>query len=463
MTTNALPRDFLWGVATSAQQIEGAWDEAGRGESIWDRFAATPGHIADGSDSSVACDHFHRWREDVDLLHWLGVNAYRFSVAWPRVFATGEGRVNASGLDFYEALVDRLLSFGIRPFLTLDHWDLPQALQDRGGWSARDTVGRFVEFADAVSARLGDRVTHWATHNEPWCVAHLGHEQGEHAPGLRSPAQALRVAHHLLLSHGSALPVLRRNAPGAEVGIVNLHVAVQPASAAPADVDAARQVDGSINRWYLDPLFGRGYPVDAIADRVRLGHLAGPELPFVEAGDLAIIGAPIDFLGINYYSRSVVRAGADGRPEAVPMAPPDERTAMGWEVYPAGLRASLLRVWKDYRPSRLYLTENGAAFEDEPAAEGPGPDVRRIDYLRGHIAAAADAIADGVPLHGYFVWSLMDNFEWSQGLAKRFGLFHVDYATGRRTARASARWYRELATRNALEAMVPGPGPGRQR
>jgi beta-glucosidase len=461
MSRTQFPRDFLWGVATSAQQIEGATAEGGRGESVWDRFAAIPGRIADGSRPTVACDHFHRWREDVDLLHWLGVDAYRFSVAWPRVFPTGKGRVNTSGLDFYDALVDRLLSFRIRPFLTLEHWDLPQALQEEGGWASRDTVGRFVEFTDAVSRRLGDRVAHWATHNEPWCVAHLGHERGEHAPGLRSPEHALRVAHHLLLSHGSALPVLRRNAPHAELGIVNLHVAVQPASDAPADVDAARQLDGSINRWYLDPLFGRGYPVDAIADRVRLGHLPGPDLPFVEAGDLATIAAPMDFLGINYYSRTVVRAGADGQPEAVPVASDAERTAMGWEVYPEGLRESLLRVTNDYRPRRLYLTENGAAFDDEVASEGPRPDARRIDYLRGHIAAAARAIADGAPLHGYFVWSLMDNFEWAQGLSKRFGLYHVDYATGRRTARASAIWYRDVATRDALEALEQGPGSGR--
>ena len=434
------PDGFLWGVATSAQQIEGAVHEGGRGESIWDRFAARPGAIADGSNSAIACDHFHRWREDVARLRWLGVNAYRCSIAWPRVLPDG-ATANPEGLDFYDALVDALLAAGIQPFVTLNHWDLPQALQDRGGWASRDTVDAFVRYADVVSRRLGDRVGHWITHNEPWCIAHLGYEQGTHAPGVQSPELALVVAHHLLLSHGRALPVLRANAPRAEAGIVLVLTVAHPASASEADRDAARALDGSFNRWFLDPLHGRGYPADAIADRVRLGHLAHADMPFVHPGDLEAIATPADFLGVNYYSRIVVRAGGAG-PEAVQVAPESERTAMGWEVHPQGLYDVLVRVTRAYGPARIHVTENGAAFDDPP---GPArlTDGRRIDYLRTHVAAARRAIADGVPLRGYFVWSLMDNFEWGEGLAKRFGLFHVDYATLVRTPRDSAFWYRD--------------------
>ncbi len=457
MSPHDFPPDFLWGVATSAQQIEGAYDEGGRGESIWDRFASTPGRIADGTDPRIACDHFHRWRDDIELLRWLGVNAYRLSIAWPRVLPTGAGAVNVAGLDFYEGLVDQLLASGIRPFVTLDHWDLPQALEDRGGWTARDTVYRFVDFTEIVSARLGDRVGHWVTHNEPWCIAQLGHEQGVHAPGLRSPGGALRAAHHLLVSHGLAVEVLRRNSPQAEVGMVNLYVPMQAASDSDADRDAARQLDGTFNRWYLDPIYGRGYPADVIADRVRLGHLAAPELPFVQPGDLEVMATPTDFLGVNYYSRNVVKAGPDGRAVPVTMAPPEQLTAMGWEVYPEGLQESLVRITRDYAPARIHLTENGAAFEDAPGPQGHLADTRRIEYLRGHLSAVARTLAAGVPLHGYFVWSLMDNFEWAQGLSKRFGLFHVDFTTQRRTPRESAWWYREVVAGGKIESTAQVP------
>ncbi len=462
MTSHAFPADFLWGVATSAQQIEGAFDEGGRGESIWDRYAATPGHIADGSNARVACDHYHRWRDDLELLRWLGVGAYRLSIAWPRVRPTGAGPVNDTGLDFYDALVDRLMGAGIRPFVTLDHWDLPQALQEQGGWTSRDTVSRFVEFADAVSRRLGDRVGHWVTHNEPWCIAHLGYERGEHAPGLRVPADALRVAHHLLLSHGRAVEVLRRNSPRAEIGIVNLLVPVHRASDSDPDRDAARQLDGTFNRWYLDPLYGRGYPADVVADRVRLGHLTSPELPFVRPDDLDAIATPTDFLGVNYYSRNVVKAGPAGEPVVVRVAPEDRLTAMGWEVYPDGMHEILVRVHREYAPAQIYLTENGAAYDDVSGPDGRFADTRRVDYLRSHTAAAARAIAGGVPLRGYFAWSFMDNFEWGQGLSKRFGLFHVDYATQRRTSRKSAYWYRDLITGGGVEALAREPDTRRR-
>jgi beta-glucosidase len=449
----SFPEDFIWGTATSAQQIEGGADEGGRGESIWDRFAATPGRITDGSNARVACDHFHRWREDVELLRWLGVDAYRFSIAWPRILPQGRGAVNAAGLDFYDALVDGLLEAGIRPFVTLYHWDLPQALQDRGGWAARETVDAFVEYTAAVVSRLGDRVGHWITHNEPWCVATLGHEQGHHAPGHRDPAEALRAVHHVLLSHGRAVEVLREHAPDARCGIVLNLMPVHPATDSDADRDAARRLDGTFNRWFLDPLFRRNYPEDVIADRVRRGHLAEPVLPCVEAGDLATIATPLDFLGVNYYSRAVVRADAHGEPAGVRMVPEEELTEMGWEVYPDGLHELLVRVTRDYRPRAIHVTENGAAFVDAPDDGGRVADPRRIAFLRDHLAAARRSIDDGVPLEGYFVWSLLDNFEWGYGYTKRFGLVRVDYATQRRTPKDSARWYRRVIAANAIDAI----------
>jgi beta-glucosidase len=455
------PRGFLWGVATSATQIEGGVREGGRGESIWDRFAATPRRILDGSDPRVACDHYHRWREDVGLLEWLGVNAYRFSIAWPRIIPDGRGTPNRAGLDFYDRLVDALLAAGITPFVTLYHWDLPQALQDLGGWAVRDTAERFVEYADAVTARLGDRVRTWATHNEPWCVATLGHEHGEQAPGHRDPAEALRVAHHVLLSHGWATSVVRRNAPGAEVGIVQILSPVEPASPSEADRDAARQLDGSFNRWFLDPVFRGRYPADAIADRVRRGHLAGASLPFVGDGDLRAIAAPIDFLGINYYSRSVVRSGADGTPVPVAVAPPEALTEMGWEVHPQGLHDVLLRITREYRPARIYVTENGAAFADRADDAGRIGDPRRVAYLAGHLEAARRAIREGVPLAGYFVWSLMDNFEWAHGYTKRFGLFSVDPASRERRPKDSAHWFRHVVAAGAAGGRAGPPAQGR--
>jgi len=455
MAARTFPDGFLWGAATSAPQIEGGHREGGRGESIWDRFCEDPVRIADGSDARVACDHFHRWREDLDLLRWLGVGAYRFSIAWPRIMPGGRGAINPAGLDYYDALVDALLEAGIRPFVTLYHWDLPQALEDEGGWAARATAEAFVEYADAVSARLGDRVAHWTTHNEPWCIAILGHEQGEQAPGRRDPAEALRVGHHVLLSHGWATGVLRRNSPGAEVGIVTIVAPVWPATENGADRDAARRLDGSLNRWYLDPVFHGRYPEDAIEDRVRRGHLQGRDLPFVRPGDLEAIAAPIDFLGVNYYSRAVVRADAAGEPVAVP--PQGDRTDMGWEVFPQGLHSMLLRVAREYRPAKIYVTENGAAYSDTADAEGRIADGRRIEYLRGHLAASLDAIAADVPLAGYFVWSLLDNFEWAHGYSKRFGLFEVDFATQRRRPRDSAHWYRQVVAAGAVDDPTQQP------
>jgi beta-glucosidase len=449
------PEGFHWGVATSAAQIEGGVHEGGRGESIWDRFAATPGRIADGSTPEVACDHYHLWREDIARMRWLGIGAYRFSIAWPRIQPAGRGAINAAGLDFYDELVDGLLAADIVPFVTLYHWDLPQALQDRGGWGARDTAGAFQDYAAAVSHRLGDRVRHWITHNEPWCVATLGHGEGQHAPGHRDPGEALRVAHHLLLSHGWATEALRRGSPGAEVGIVLNLSPVWPASSLAADLEAARRCDGLLNRWYLDPLFGGHYPADVVADHVRRGHLGGHELPFVRDGDLATIAAPLDFLGVNYYSRVVVRAEADGEPVAVRMVADEQLTDMGWEVYPQGLHALLLRLGRDYGPRSIFVTENGVAYGEEPDVRGQVADERRVAFLRDHLAALERALHDGVPLRGYFAWSLLDNFEWAHGYTKRFGLYWVDFATQERIPKESAYWYRDAIAAGPARAGAP--------
>lgn len=459
----AFPNDFIWGVATSAHQIEGALSAGGRGESIWDRFASMPGRIADGSDASTACDHYRRWREDLGLMQWLGVRAYRFSIAWPRVMPRGRGSIHAPGFDFYEALVDALLDAGILPFVTLYHWDLPQALQDRGGWSSRETATIFADYAAAVSERLGDRVQHWITHNEPCCVATLGHEEGEHAPGHRDPNEALRVSHHLLLSHGLAVQAIRNNAPDAEIGIALNLAPAWPATPGDADREAARRFDGMFNRWYLDPLYRGRYPDDVIADRVRRGHLepaARLALPFVRERDLETIAAPLDFLGVNYYTRMVLQAGADGDPIAVRAVPVTELTDMGWEVFPQGLYHLLMRLQEEYKPPKIYITENGAAYGDGPAADGWTNDARRIAYMNSHLQEAHRAIADGAPLRGYFAWSLLDNFEWAHGYTKRFGLYWVDYVTQRRNPKASAYWYRDLITSSVLSDGAQQPTQG---
>ncbi|MBD3161585.1 MAG: beta-glucosidase [Candidatus Latescibacteria bacterium] len=443
--------DFILGVATSAQQIEGAWDEDGRGESIWDRYAAVAGKIEDGSTPRTACDHYHRWREDVALLRWLGVGGYRFSTSWSRVMPTGHGPPNPMGLDFYERLVDTLLESGIEPFLTLNHWDMPQPLEDRGGWPERAICDAFTAYVDAVAGRLGDRVRFWATHNEPWCIASLGYEQGAHAPGRRNPQEALEAAHHLLLSHGLGVERIRELAPDAGVGIVLNLSPGRPATSTAADRDAVRQFDGFFNRWYLDPLFHGRYPDDAIADRVRWGHLPTERLRFVHDGDLARIGAPLDFLGVNYYGGTVLAAGSDGKPRAVPPAPPEERTEMGWEIRPSGLLDLLERLARDGDVPPLYVTENGAAFADPSPQHGTIADPRRVAYLRDHLLAIHEAARRGVRLRGYFVWTLLDNFEWSHGFTKRFGLFGLDPCTGERIPKDSAIWYRKTIADRAVD------------
>ncbi len=450
MSNLTFPEGFLWGVATSAQQIEGSRHVDGRGDSIWDTFASISGKIDDGSNPWRACDHYKRWQEDLELMKQLGIGAYRFSVSWPRIFPGGRGEVNPAGLDFYDTLVDRLLEAGVVPFLTLNHWDLPQVLQDEGGWPERGTVEAFTEYAAAVAGRLGDRVRHWTTHNEPWCVATLGYEEGPHAPGHKNPEEALRAAHHLLLSHGRATAEIRRIVPAAEAGIVLNLSPAWPATDTEGDVDAARWFDGFFNRWYLDPIFKGEYPEDAIADRISRGHLPGAELPFLREGDLEEISTPIDYLGVNYYSRTMLRADSDGNPVGIPAVPKEELDEMGWEVFPPGLYDTLQRVHRDYGPPAIYITENGTALPDEPDDEGVVRDGRRIDYMRLHLAEAHRALQSGVPLKGYFAWTLLDNFEWGNGYSKRFGLFRVDFKTGKRTAKESARWYCDTITANGV-------------
>ena len=435
----SLPTDFVWGAATAAYQIEGAVDEDGRGESVWDRFCATPGKVRNGDSGAVACDFYHRYPEDIALMRELGLDAFRFSIAWPRILPNGRGRVNEAGLDFYDRLVDELLANGITPFPTLFHWDTPQVLEDAGGWTSRATAEAFVEYTDVVAGRLGDRITHWVTHNEPWVVAWIGHAWGEHAPGRTSEADAIATAHHLLLSHGWAVEALRRSAPEAEVGIVLNLEHVDPRSDAPADLAAAREMDGMANRWFLDPLFRGAYPADL------LERYAPP----VQDGDLEAISAPIDFLGVNNYFRFVVEASSNGGGPHVVHDPEWERTDMDWEVYPEGLYQLLTRVARDYEPPALYVTENGAAFGDIRSHDARVHDPERTAYIESHIDAVRRAAADGAPMKGYFVWSLLDNFEWSLGYSKRFGIVYVDYPTLERVPKDSFYRYRDLIANGA--------------
>jgi beta-glucosidase len=449
------PPGFVWGSATSSYQIEGGANEDGRGESIWDRFCKTASNIRDGSSGDVACDHYHRWREDIALMKELGHQAYRFSVAWPRVLPAGQGRVEERGLDFYSRLVDGLLAAGIAPYVTLYHWDLPQVLQDRGGWASRDTAAAFADYAYAVSRCLGDRVKHWITHNEPWCASMVSYEKGAHAPGLTDGSVALQASHHLLLSHGMAVPVLRANSRGCEVGItLNLSPA-HAASQDPADIDAARRYDGYINRWFLDPVYRGEYPADVVRDYVEADFWEGQDVSLVRSGDLETIAARTDFLGVNYYNRAVVRtdsnAGRDNLARCIQVPQPGPRTDIGWEVYAEGMFETLMRVHRDYRPAKIYITENGASYADGPDARGRIEDAKRIAFLRDHLKATHRAMQEGAPVAGYFAWSLMDNFEWAHGYEERFGLTWVDYATQKRTPKASARWYRGVIAKGTVE------------
>ena len=426
------PAGFLFGTATAAYQIEGGHDADGKGPSIWDTFCRRPGAISTGETGDIACDHYHRWREDVGLLRDLGCNAYRLSISWPRVLPVGGGAVNEAGLAFYDRLIDELLANGVRPFVTLYHWDLPQALQEKGGWSAPETVEAFGRYADVIARRLGDRVRDWITLNEPEVVAYAGHYVGVHAPGIRDFRTAVLVSHHLLLAHRAAATAVRAAHRDSRVGIALNLSPCDPASDTPADADAAVRMDGYLNRWFLDPLFGRGYPTDMV-DLYR---------PF---GNWELNGydGRLDFLGVNYYARRVVRASSDGPLRGERVDPEGEHTSIGWEVHPASFRRLLVRLHHEYAPAQLYVTENGAAYDDI-VVDDRVDDPARVSFLTRHFDAAAGAVADGVPLRGYFIWTLMDNFEWAHGTSKRFGIVHTDYLTQRRRVKASGDWYRRL-------------------
>ncbi|WP_046470602.1 GH1 family beta-glucosidase [Allosalinactinospora lopnorensis] len=459
------PADFAWGAATAAFQIEGATRADGRGVSIWDTFSATPGHVIGGGTGEPASDHYRRYTEDVALLKSLGIGNYRFSLAWPRIQPDGTGPGNPAGLDFYDRLVDELLAGGIEPWPTLYHWDLPQPLEDAGGWPARDTALRFADYAETVYGRLGDRVGTWCTVNEPWVIAFLGYASGEHAPGRREPASALAAVHHLLLAHGLAAAAIRDpGVPGAPaVGIALNPQPIRPHSGSVADLDAARRVDGVRNRIFLDPLYHGRYPDDVQADLAGVSDFA-----FVRDGDLPAIAAPLDFLGVNYYSPASVTgaAGAVDRellePDGADPSPlvgcenvgllsgAAPRTDQDWEVDASGLTELLVRLAVDYPGTPLYVTENGASYRDEIGDDGAVHDPRRVSYLDQHVRAAHAALAAGAPVKGYFVWSLLDNFEWAYGYRERFGIIYVDYDTQRRIVKDSGRWYGRLASTGAV-------------
>ncbi|MFF5932757.1 GH1 family beta-glucosidase [Streptomyces sp. NPDC012508] len=452
---NALfPDGFRWGAATAAYQIEGAAAEDGRTPSIWDTFSRIPGKVRNGDTGDIAADHYHRMREDVALMKELGLTDYRFSLSWSRVQPTGRGPAVQKGLDFYRGLADELLDAGIRPVATLYHWDLPQELEDAGGWPERATAERFAEYAGLAAEALGDRVTTWTTLNEPWCSAFLGYGSGVHAPGRADDAAALRAAHHLNLAHGLAARALREAVPAsAEISLtLNLH-AIRALSDAPEDRDAARRIDAVGNRIFLDPVFHGRLPADLVEDTAHI-----TDWSFVRGGDLEVISAPIDSLGINYYSPSVVGAGVSESPSPWPGAPervrfvpaPGPRTAMDWPVDADGLYELLVRLRDELPEVPLLITENGAAYDDYADPEGEVHDPERVAYLDAHLAAAHRAIADGVDVRGYFLWSLLDNFEWAYGYGKRFGMVHVDFASQRRTPKDSARWYAEVIRRGGL-------------
>ncbi|MFW2339402.1 MAG: GH1 family beta-glucosidase [Acidimicrobiia bacterium] len=443
------PDGFTWGVATSAYQIEGAANEDGRGESIWDRFSHTPGRTRNGDTGDIACDHYHRWPEDLALMADLGVQAYRFSISWPRILPDGSGATNPAGLDFYDRLIDELIEVGITPMPTLYHWDLPMPLHEAGGWTARSSAQAFAEYAAVVAARYGDRVTNWITQNEPWCQAFLSYQLGVHAPGHRDWDEAIRASHHLLLSHGLATAAIRSEVPGARVGAAINFEPAYPATDDPAALAAADRYSGYYFRWFLDPLFGRGYPIDMIEHYQSEGHLP-TGLDFIAEGDLETIATPADFLGINYYTRHLSAGDETLDNHSHVVLPDADYTAMDWEINPDAFERLLIWIWEEYRPNEMLITENGCSYPDEPDTDGRVRDVRRISYLDSHLRAVHAAAEHGAPIVGYLQWSFMDNFEWSRGYDQRFGIVHVDFDTQVRTPKDSAYWYRDVIERNGL-------------
>jgi beta-galactosidase len=447
------PPEFVWGAATASYQIEGAVGEDGRGVSIWDTFSHTPGKISDGTTGDVADDHYHRYAEDIAILAGLGMNAYRFSIAWPRIMPTGSGAVNRAGVDFYRRVAETCRDHGVTPYATLYHWDLPQPLEDAGGWLSRDTAQRFRDYAATTQAELGDVISNWITLNEPWCSAFLGYAAGVHAPGKTLGTESMKAAHHLLLAHGLAIEAMRTQDSEATLGLtVNLY-SIRSASDSDVDREAARRVDGLVNRLFLDPVLLGRYPGDVLAD-TGVGEWFGER-----ADDLNIISAPIDFLGINYYSRQTLAGPSDGvfaDPSIASINPGSERvepvdtgapkTQMGWEIHPDGLVDVVEMVHERAPEMAIYITENGAAYPDELGPDGTVNDEERRRYFQQHVEACREALRRGLPLKGYFAWSLLDNFEWAFGYSRRFGVVYVDYETQRRSIKASGHWWRDLLT-----------------
>lgn len=456
-TKQGFPAGFRWGVATAAYQIEGAVDEGGREPSIWDTYSKIPGNILNGDTGEIACDHYHRFKEDIGLMESIGITDYRLSISWSRLLT--RGRLNAEGVGFYRGLLTSLLEVGITPWVTLYHWDLPQWLEDAGGWPARETAQQFADYAVAAHSALGDLAHHWITVNEPVNTSLLGYAGGIHAPGRKSPLAGLAAAHHLHLGHGLATRAIQERDPAAWIGPTFLLTPIHPATSEATDRAASVKLDGILNRLFLDPVFRGAYPEDLLENVERFGFS-----DVVRDGDLDIIAAPVDFLGVNYYFRVVVSSEPQGSGSSFdwrrdawvgcedvhPVQVDGVRTEMGWEIYPDGLTEVLTRVSRDYTQKPLYITESGAAFADDLTPDARVEDHKRVDYMRSHISTAKRAIDQGVDLRGYFAWSLLDNFEWTFGYAKRFGLVHVDFGTQVRTPKQSAAWYRELIVNNGI-------------
>ena len=448
MTERTFPKDFIWGTATAAYQIEGAWDEDGKGESVWDRFSHQPYRILNGDTGDIACDHYHHLDEDIALMKNLGVKSYRFSISWPRILPNGIGKVEQRGLDFYHHLVDQLLEAGITPMATLNHWNYPQALEDQGGWPNRDSVAWFTEYAQVVFENFGDRVSYWATHNEPLVIALLGYAFGSFPPGIASFPQAFQATHHLLLSHGKAVQLYRQMGLAGQIGIVLNLTTFKPKTDHPEDIAAARRMEDMSNNLYLDPVLKGVYPPN-------LMKWIGNSAPRIKDGDMQIINQPIDFLGINYYYGKIISFSPHNYFKAVSeenIDPGWGMTKKGWGICPSQLRALLLHLKENYGNPAMFITENGTAL-GEPANEtGFVDDQGRINYLRAHLQSAHQAIQEGANLKGYYVWSLMDNFEWAEGYEPRFGLVYVDFDDPhrKRTPKASFHWYRDIITQNEL-------------
>jgi beta-glucosidase len=443
------PEDFVWGSATASYQIEGAANEDGRGESIWDKFSHTPLNTVNGDTGDIACDHYRRYKDDIRIMKQMGIKGYRFSISWSRIFPTGRGKINQKGVDFYSRLVDELLKNGIEPAVTLYHWDLPQALQDIGGWENRDTVEYFVEYAAYMFKVLGDRVKKWSTHNEPWVAAFAGNLSGRHAPGFTDFKLAVQISHHLILSHAKAVQAYKQlNQKDGKIGIVLNLYPVVPLANSKEDIETSILVDGYYNRWFLDPVLKGKYPEDIL--KLYTEKL---NAPVIMPGDMEIIANnPMDYLGVNYYFRRIVKRSMDNTILKFSEIKPEgaDYTEMDWEIYPEGLHDLLIRIKNDYNDPHIYITENGAAFKDDKRVNGIVEDDDRVDFLRKHFAQAHRAIQAGVKLDGYYVWSLMDNFEWARGYSKRFGLIFIDYTTQERIWKKSAVWYKGVIENNGL-------------